>query len=95
MEASKIDASEGFTSRERSATVPLLNGEVFMSIKEGRQPKKPQSHVLFTKSVFTSRPLIFVIATATVCFGICAAVLHPDNVGTFATTIRRCMFDNT
>ncbi|KAM7488236.1 hypothetical protein LguiB_025720 [Lonicera macranthoides] len=95
VEASKFDASEGFIFRERSTTVPLLNREVFMSIKEGQQPKKPHSRVLFTKSVFTSRPLIFVIATATVCFGICAAVLHPDNVGKFATTIRRCMFDNT
>ncbi|CAK9158354.1 unnamed protein product [Ilex paraguariensis] len=90
----KLDAIVGLTSSDRSGTVPLLNEDFVMSINLVKeQPRKSYSH-LFTNPILTSRPLIFVIAAA-VCCGLCAVLLHPREVGKLATTIRRCLFDNS
>lgn len=95
-EKRKSGASVASTSLDRSETVTQLNAEVVMSVKLlNEQPRKSSSR-LFTNSVLTSRPLLFVIsAAAAVCFGICAVVLHPQKVGEIAVTIRRCLFDHS
>ncbi|CAA3022142.1 squamosa promoter-binding 7 [Olea europaea subsp. europaea] len=80
-------------SLEESVTVPLLNGEVTgLNLKE--RPRKSCSR-LFARTDLTSRPFIFAIVAAVVCFGICAVVLHPQKVSEITTTIRRCLFDNS
>lgn len=49
---------------------------------------------VFTKTAFTSRPFILVIAaTVAVCFGVCTAIFHPRKVDELATTIRRCLLE--
>uniref|UniRef100_A0A5B7AUV9 Putative squamosa promoter-binding-like protein 7 n=1 Tax=Davidia involucrata TaxID=16924 RepID=A0A5B7AUV9_DAVIN len=90
-EKGKLNVMVGSTSIDRSEAVSLLDREVVMNvdlIKE--QPMKSCNTTL------TSRPFVFVIAAAaTVCFGICVVLLHPQKVGEFAVTIRRCLFDNS
>ncbi|KAL2530713.1 Squamosa promoter-binding-like protein 7 [Forsythia ovata] len=93
-EKNKLESRVVLPSLDESATVPLLNGEVLMSINLKEMPGKACSH-LFTRTVLISRPLIFAIAALGVCLGICAIVLHPQKVGELATTIRRCLFDNS
>ncbi|KAL7251988.1 hypothetical protein ACSBR1_013776 [Camellia fascicularis] len=90
-ERGNLDAVEGSNSLDDSGTVPLLNRDVEMSMKE--RPRKSCS-LVFSSRILTSWPLIFVIAAAAVCCGICV-VLHPQQVGKIATTIRRCLFVNT
>lgn len=48
-----------------------------------------------TRRFFTSRPLIMAIMAVGVCFGVCAVVLHPQRIDQIATTIHRCLFDNS
>ncbi|KAL2506723.1 Squamosa promoter-binding-like protein 7 [Abeliophyllum distichum] len=93
-EKNKLESRVVLPSLDESATVPLLNGEVIMSVNLKEMPGKFCSR-LFTRTVLISRPLIFAIAALGVCFGICAVVLHPRKVGELATTIRRCLFDNS
>ncbi|KAL2455079.1 Squamosa promoter-binding-like protein 7 [Forsythia ovata] len=93
-EKNKLESRVVLPSLDESATVPLLNGEVLMSINLKEMPGKSCSR-LFTRTVLISRPLIFAIAALGVCLGICAIVLHPQKVGELATTIRRCLFDNS
>ncbi|XP_022861826.1 squamosa promoter-binding-like protein 7 [Olea europaea var. sylvestris] len=81
-------------SLDESETVRLLNGEVLMGVNLKEMPGK-SCRRLFTRTVLTSRPLVFAIAAVGVCFGICAVVLHPQKVSELTTTIRRCIFDNS
>jgi hypothetical protein len=78
-----------------SDDVFLLGADSLRSKEGQKKTKRSHNFVLYTKSIFASRQLILVIATATVCFGICAAVLHPVNVSKITTTVRRFMFDNS
>ncbi|KAL7251967.1 hypothetical protein ACSBR1_013761 [Camellia fascicularis] len=91
-EKGNLDAVEGSNSLDHSGTVPLLNRDVEMSMKE--RPRKSCS-LVFSSRILTSRPLIFMIAAAAVCCGICVVLLHPQKVGKIATTVRRCLFVNT
>ncbi|KAK4425781.1 Squamosa promoter-binding-like protein 7 [Sesamum alatum] len=75
-------------------TSPLLNGEVIMNVSLQSSPQKSCSRLL-TRTSLTSRPLIMAIAVLGVCVGVCAVVLHPQRVSDIATTIRRCLFDNS
>jgi hypothetical protein len=88
-----LDARMSLTSPEGGTTVPLLSGEVIMSVNLKERMGKSCSPV--SKMAFTSRPLIFVITAATVCFGVCAAILHPQKFGEFATSIRRCLLEKS
>lgn len=66
-----------------------------MSVDIKERAEKSFSPVFTTKTTFTSRPFILVIATVAVCFGVCAAIFHPQKVGELATTIRRCLLDKS
>lgn len=46
---------------------------------------------LRNRSILRFRPLLFIIATAAVCLGICAVLFHPHKVTEFAVSIRRCL----
>ncbi|XP_047315979.1 squamosa promoter-binding-like protein 7 isoform X2 [Impatiens glandulifera] len=88
METTKFEDSNG--------TTPLLNKEVVMSVNFVKeQHRKSCSSVLLTEKSFGSRPFVFLVAAAVVCFSICAVVLHPQKVGRIAVTIRRCLFENS
>lgn len=91
---SMLDTRVSLTFPEGSTTVPLLRGEIVMSVKLNERARKSCNPV-FMKTAFTARPLIFAITAATVCFGVCAAIFHPQKVGEFATTIRRCLLEKS
>ncbi|CAN4091681.1 unnamed protein product [Withania somnifera] len=78
---------------ERTSTVPLLDAELALRVKEEQSGKS--CGFLVRKSVLTSRTLVFLITGFAVCLGLCATLLHPRKVGEFAMTIRRCLFDKT
>ncbi|KAL3508022.1 hypothetical protein ACH5RR_033404 [Cinchona calisaya] len=96
----EVTSKPNFTTRvdlaslEGGTTAPLLNGEVVMSVNIIERLGKSCSPLL-TKRVFSSRPLIFAATAATVCFGLCAVLLHPEKVGVVATTIRKCLLENS
>ncbi|XP_059649094.1 squamosa promoter-binding-like protein 7 [Cornus florida] len=85
----------GLMSADTSEKASLLNGEVVMNVNLFKeQPRKTCSRI-FSNTNLNSRPFIFVIAAAAVCFGICAVLLHPKKVVEFTVTIRRGLFDNS
>nr|QTM66375.1 squamosa promoter-binding-like protein SPL5 [Osmanthus fragrans] len=90
----KLESRVVLPSLGQSATVPHLNGELLMSVNLEERTSESCSR-LFTMTVVISHPLAFAIATVGVCFGICAIILHPRKVGVLATTIPRCLFDNS
>lgn len=95
---SRLDAILHSTSVDNTVTVPLLNGEAIMSMSNLSKdpPRKPYNHSYTnTCTALTSRPIIFIIASAAVCFGICAVLLHPQKSSEIAVTIRRCLFDRS
>ncbi|KAK3011371.1 hypothetical protein RJ639_012080 [Escallonia herrerae] len=85
----KLDAVACLTDPGRSATVRLLNGEVVMNVNYSRERPIKSCSQLFGGRVLNTRPVIFLITAAAVCFGICLVFLHPQKVGRFATTVRR------
>ncbi|KAG8370098.1 hypothetical protein BUALT_Bualt14G0082200 [Buddleja alternifolia] len=82
-------------STDASEIVPLLNDEVVMNVRVQERPTKLSCQRSFTRTFFTSRPLLLAIAAIGVCCGVCAVVLHPQRVTQIATTIRRCLFDSS
>uniref|UniRef100_A0AB39A6L8 Squamosa promoter-binding protein n=1 Tax=Actinidia deliciosa TaxID=3627 RepID=A0AB39A6L8_ACTDE len=93
-ERGNLDAVAGQNSQDQCVNLPLLNREVVMSMNLVGERQRKSCNRLFTKKYLVSRPLIFLIAAAAVCFGICEVLFHPQKVGKIATTIRRCLFDN-
>ncbi|GMH29282.1 hypothetical protein Nepgr_031125 [Nepenthes gracilis] len=88
-----LQLSDCSTSQQRDAAVPLLNGEVAMRVNDAKQwPRKSCNPVLFNR-IINSRLLVYTIATVAICFGICAVCFHPNQVGRFAVSIRRCLFN--
>lgn len=81
------------TSSDRSETVPLLNREVIMNVNHVKEWPRKSCGGIVSRTIFSSRPSIFLISIATVCLGICAVLLHPHKVSEFAVSIRRCLFD--
>ncbi|XWS13986.1 hypothetical protein CRYUN_Cryun36dG0085300 [Craigia yunnanensis] len=89
----KLQTMMASTTFTRSETVPLLNKEIIMNVNLSKEcPRKPCSPI-FATTTLRSRPAVFIIATAAICLGICAVFYHPNKVGEFAVTIRRCLFD--
>ncbi|MCD7459540.1 hypothetical protein HAX54_041220 [Datura stramonium] len=83
----------GSTYWERTSTVPLLDAELALRVKEEQSGKS--CGLLVRKTVLMSRTLVFVITGFALCLGLCATFLHPRKVGEFAMTIRRCLFEKT
>lgn len=94
MDKPKLEAKVGLASLEGGATVPLLTGEVVMHVNISERLGTSCTPLL-TKTAFTSRPLIFLVTAATVCLGLCAVIFHPVKVGEVATTIRKCLLENS
>ncbi|KAJ0092186.1 hypothetical protein Patl1_25532 [Pistacia atlantica] len=88
----KVGAMVASNATDTGEIVPLLSSEVVMNVSLVKEwPRKSCGHI-FTGSVFSSRPTIFVIAVTAVCFGICVVLLHPHKVSDFAVSIRRSLF---
>ncbi|XP_057805979.1 LOW QUALITY PROTEIN: squamosa promoter-binding-like protein 7 [Salvia miltiorrhiza] len=77
---------------EEDATVPLLKDKVIMNVDLQERPRGSCSRSLST-TLSTSRLLIVAVMAVGVCFGVCAAVLHPQRVGQITLTIHSCLFD--
>ncbi|XP_030540825.1 squamosa promoter-binding-like protein 7 [Rhodamnia argentea] len=89
-ECYRVELLMGSNFTNKNEAAPLLDVELVMNgnlLKE-----KPRNRVLLN-SVMRSRPALYVVATAAVCFGVCAVLLHPDKVGEFAVSIHRSLFD--
>lgn len=85
------------TLGQKSETVPLLQADCIMSVTPCKEQSEKRSNHMFTyntNKLFTSHPLILAVALVTLCFGICAVVLHPQKSTAIAITIRRCLFDD-
>ncbi|XP_059311947.1 squamosa promoter-binding-like protein 7 [Lycium ferocissimum] len=89
----KQNTEFGSTYWESTSTVPLLDAELALRVKE-EQSGKPCGF-LVRKTVLSSRTLVFLITGFALCLGLCATFLHPRKVGELAMTIRRCLFDKT
>lgn len=84
-------ASSSFT---RSETVPLLNKEIVMNVNLSKEwCLRKSCSPNFATATLRSRPAVFIIVTTAICLGMCAVFFHPNKVGEFAVTIRRCLFD--
>ncbi|KAL3505806.1 hypothetical protein ACH5RR_031188 [Cinchona calisaya] len=88
----KLEAKVGLASLEGGTTVPLLTGEVVMHVNDSEGKSCSPS---LAKTFFTSQHLICAVTAATVCFGLCTVVFHPEKVGEIATTIQKCLLENS
>ncbi|XVE65696.1 hypothetical protein DITRI_Ditri08aG0020300 [Diplodiscus trichospermus] len=89
----KLQAKMASTTFTRSETVPLLNKEIIMNVNLSKECPRKSCSPIFTTTTLRSRPTVFLIATAAICFGICAVIFHPNKVGEFAVTIHRRLFN--
>lgn len=78
------------TCTNRDNAVPLLD---FEGSKSGTLIKKKLSRQIFFPLILRSRSALYLVATAAVCFGICAVLLHPHKVGEFAVYVHRRLCD--
>ncbi|TYJ14405.1 hypothetical protein E1A91_A10G116400v1 [Gossypium mustelinum] len=74
-----------------SETVPLLNKEIIMNVNLSKDYSRKSCG--FATMRLRSRPAVIIIAATIICLGMCAVIFHPNRVGEFAVTIRRCLFD--
>ncbi|KAK9079871.1 hypothetical protein SSX86_001544 [Deinandra increscens subsp. villosa] len=82
------------TSGHKSEKIGLLNADCVMRVTPYKeQPKKPLLNYKINR-YFTPRTLILAVGLVTVCFGICAVVLHPHKASAIAVTIHKCLFDD-
>ncbi|KAE8723385.1 sugar transporter ERD6-like 16-like [Hibiscus syriacus] len=79
------------TTLTESEAVPLLNKEVILNVNLDKEFPRKSCSPIFATTTLRSYPAIFVFATAAICLGICAVLFHPNRVGEFAVTIRRCL----
>ncbi|MBA0555589.1 hypothetical protein Golob_025760 [Gossypium lobatum] len=87
----KFQTMMASTTLTRSETVPLLNKEIVMNVNLSKELPRKSCSTIFATTTLRSYPALFVVATAAICLGICAVFLHPNRVGEFAVTIRRCL----
>ncbi|XP_052483999.1 squamosa promoter-binding-like protein 7 isoform X3 [Gossypium raimondii] len=87
----KFQTMMASTTLTRSETVPLLNKEIVMNVNLSKELPRKSCSTIFATTTLRSCPALFVVATAAICLGICAVFLHPNKVGEFAVTIRRCL----
>ncbi|KAL1807356.1 hypothetical protein ACET3Z_024346 [Daucus carota] len=95
MEENMFRSVMASTYPDRTETAPLLNTEVLMSVNNSKKQHGISSSLVITNTVLPPRPLIFLVSSVAVCFGICAIVFHPQKVSQIAVTIRRCLFDHS
>ncbi|XP_012455433.2 squamosa promoter-binding-like protein 7 isoform X1 [Gossypium raimondii] len=74
-----------------SETVPLLNKEIIMNVNLSKDYSRKSCG--FATMRLRSRPTVLIIAATAICLGMCAVIFHPNRVGEFAVTMRRCLFD--
>ena len=91
----KLRAMMASTSFTRSETVPLLNKEIIVNVNLSKECSRKSCSPVFATTTLRSRPAVFLIATTAICLGMCAVFFHPNKVGEFAVTIRRCLFDRS
>ncbi|KAG8636650.1 hypothetical protein MANES_15G019100v8 [Manihot esculenta] len=71
--------------------VPLLSEELVMNVNLRKECPTRSCSLSFSNRVLKSRPTVFLIATFALCLGVCAILLHPNQVSKFAVSIRRCL----
>ncbi|TYI38819.1 hypothetical protein ES332_A02G054900v1 [Gossypium tomentosum] len=87
----KFQTMMASTTLTRSETVPLLNKEIVMNVNLSKERPRKSCSTIFATTTLRYCPALFVVATAAICLGICEVFLHPNRVGEFAVTIRRCL----
>ncbi|XP_042024587.1 squamosa promoter-binding-like protein 7 isoform X1 [Salvia splendens] len=78
-------------SLSEDTTVPLLQNEVIMNVDLQERLSRSWS----SRTLSTWRLLVMAVMAVGVCFGVCAAVVHPQRVGRITSTIHSCLFDNS
>ncbi|XP_022760465.1 squamosa promoter-binding-like protein 7 isoform X2 [Durio zibethinus] len=89
----KLPTLMASTTLARSETVWLLNKEIIMNVNLSKDFRRESCSPIFATTTLGYRPTVFVIATAAICLGMCAVFFHPNTVGEFAVTIRRCLLE--
>ncbi|KAG4126565.1 hypothetical protein ERO13_D10G164500v2 [Gossypium hirsutum] len=74
-----------------SETVPLLNKENIMNVNLSKDYSRKSCG--FATMRLRSHAAVLIIAATAICLGMCAVIFHPNRVGEFAVTMRRCLFD--
>ncbi|CAN1284035.1 Squamosa promoter-binding-like protein 7 [Linum perenne] len=83
--------ADGSTPNVRSDKIPLLNGDIVMDVNLAKKERPSNScSVILSNRVLKSRAAMFLIATAAVCVGVCAVLLHPHSVTKIMVSIRSC-----
>ncbi|XP_042518335.1 squamosa promoter-binding-like protein 7 [Macadamia integrifolia] len=82
--------------QESNLFEPLVNTDVDRNVKcqshrMNVRAWKPSSYIS-PRTVMAPRSIVLFVAAVVMCFGICAVLLHPQKVGEFAISIRRCVF---
>ncbi|MED6156937.1 Squamosa promoter-binding-like protein [Stylosanthes scabra] len=88
---SKLGIMTSPTSNDKTDRIPLLKREIIMNMEE--LPKQSCRRYV-GRGYLNSRPAIVMIASVTICLGVCVAVLHRGRVSEFAVSIRRCLFNS-
>lgn len=85
--------------KESNEATPLINKDVIMNLPYESQSMKvwpPKScREALSNRIMGPRPLLLLVVASVVCFGVCAAVIHPHKVREFAVSIHRCLFGSS
>ncbi|KAL1539071.1 Squamosa, variant 2 [Salvia divinorum] len=80
-------------SLHEDATFPLLQDEVILNVDLQESTRTSWSRSL-SRTLSTWRLLVMAVMAISVCFGVCAVVVHPQRVSQITSTIHSCLFDN-
>ncbi|KAG8658768.1 hypothetical protein MANES_03G189400v8 [Manihot esculenta] len=89
----KLGIMENSSAVVKSDRIPLLSKDVVMNVNLSKERPNKSCSLVFSNRLMKSRPAIFLIATFTICLGVCAILVHPNQVSKFAVSIRRCLTD--
>ncbi|KAF8401584.1 hypothetical protein HHK36_012529 [Tetracentron sinense] len=93
-EEAKLGAMVTSDFSDSSETVPLVYEEVVMNVNLVKVPPRKSCGRLLSNTITGSR-LVLIGVTVALCFGICAVLLHPHQIGEFVVTVHRCLFDKS
>lgn len=89
----KLGIMENSSAVVKSDRLPLLSKDVVMNVNLSKERPNKSCSLVFSNRLMKSRPAKFLIATFAICLGVCAILVHPNQVSKFAVSIRRCLTD--
>ncbi|XP_022721858.1 squamosa promoter-binding-like protein 7 [Durio zibethinus] len=87
------ERTNGKLQTTMASTTFTRNEEIIMNVNLSKECPRKSCSPIFATTTLRFRPAVFVIATAAICLAMCAVFFHPNKVGEFAVTIRRCLLN--